>query len=242
LSDSVAREAEHEAITIATGLSRPEVEQRARRAFESANDIRARLRGLPDTAKRAQAVSRARTWAEILQHMDATGEPEFCGCLHDSTPPVVVRAVWIGWDWLARMAWPLNVAALARGFLDVLGAKPITFYEWPESPPGIGPATAARAAGASTAPPMPGVGDASSSGGLQQSGCGFLSLLVIAVMVALGGEGCIRRPSLSSGGAHGQVHPVTPPGAGDGQLRSRELRLPGRRAGDVLWAWPKPGC
>jgi hypothetical protein len=161
LSDSVAREAEHEAITIATGLSRAEVEQRARHAFESANDIRARLRGLPDTAKRAQAVSRARTWAEILQHMDATGEPEFCGCLHDDTPPAVVRAVWIVWDWLARLAWPLNVAALIRGFRDVLGAEPITFYQWPEPAAGIEPTPAAHTAGAGTAPTMPGDSGAS---------------------------------------------------------------------------------
>jgi hypothetical protein len=139
LSDSLAREAEHEAITIATGLSRAEIEQRARNAFESANDIRARLRGLPDTAKRAHAVSRARTWADILQHMDATGEPEFSGCMHDHTPPAVVRAVWIAWDWLAGVACLLNVAALVRGFRDLLGANPITFYQWPEPALGTTP-------------------------------------------------------------------------------------------------------
>jgi hypothetical protein len=160
VSDSVARQAADEAITIATGLSRAEAEQRARHAFDSANDIRARLRGLPETAKRAQAVNRARTWADILQHMDTTGEAEFCGCPHDGTPPVVVRAVWIVWDWLARMAWLLNVAALARGFRDVLGAEPITFYQWPEPPPGIETAPAARTAGAGTAPAMPGDGEA----------------------------------------------------------------------------------
>jgi hypothetical protein len=170
LSDSLAREAEHEAITIATGLSRAEIEQRARNAFESANDIRARLRGLPDTAKRAQAVTRARTWAEIIQHMDTTGEPEFCGCPHDGIPPAVVRAVWIVWDWLASMAWPLNVAALVRGFRDLLGSEPITFYQWPEPPPGIETAPAARAPGAGGAPDMPGNSSVSSSGGLQQPG------------------------------------------------------------------------
>ena len=68
--------------------------------------------------------------------MDGTGEPQFCGCLHDGTPPAVVRAVWIAWDWLAGLALLLNVAALARGFRDVLGAEPITFYEWPEPAPG----------------------------------------------------------------------------------------------------------
>ena len=161
MTGSIARQAADEAITIAAGLSRAEIEQRARRAFESANDIRARLRGLPDTAKRAQAVNRARTWADILQHMDATGEPEFCGCLHDGTPPIIVQAVWIAWDWLARLAWPLNVAALARGFRDVLGAEPITFYQWPEPPPGIEPAPAACTAGAGTAPAMPGDSGAS---------------------------------------------------------------------------------
>jgi hypothetical protein len=164
LSDSVARQASREAITIATGLPRAEIEQRAQRAFESANDIRARLRGLPDTAKRAQAVNRARTWADILQHMDATGEPQFCGCLHDGTPPIVVRAVWVAWDWLARLAWPLNVAALAQAYRDVLGVKPITFYQRPEPPLGIEPALAAPAVGIGTAPARPGDGDAPSSG------------------------------------------------------------------------------
>ena len=46
-----------------------------------------------------------------------------------------MRAVWILWDWLAGLAGLLNVAALARGFRDVLGAEPITFYQWPEPPP-----------------------------------------------------------------------------------------------------------
>jgi hypothetical protein len=163
LSDSLAREVEHEAITIAIGLSRAEIEQRARNAFDSANDIRARLRALPGTAKRAQAVTRARVWAEILQHMDTTGEPEFCRCPHDGMPPIVVRAVWIAWDWLARMAWPLNVAALTRGFRDLLGAEPITFYQWPEPPPGIEPAPVAPAAGAGAAPAMSEGGKPSSS-------------------------------------------------------------------------------
>ena len=146
MNDNLAREATDEAITIAAGLPRAEVEQRAQRAFESANDIRARLRGLPDTAKRADAVTRARTWADILHHMDATGEPQFCGCPYDHTPPAIVRAVWIAWDWLARLALLLNVAALAQGFRDVLGAEPITFYQWPE--PGTGTGT--------VVPPLPG--------------------------------------------------------------------------------------
>jgi hypothetical protein len=162
----MAREAAREVTGIAAGLSRAEVEQRARQSFASANDIRARLRGLPDTAKRADAVSRARTWADILWHMDGTGEPQFCGCIHDSTPPAVVRAVWIVWDWLAGLALLLNVAALARGFRDVLGAEPITFYQWPEPAPGTGPAPAASAASAGAAPAMPGDGDASSCGRL----------------------------------------------------------------------------
>lgn len=165
MSDSVAREAAREAIMIAAGLPRAEVEQRAQRAFESANDIRARLRGLPDTAKRVQAVSRARTWADILQHMDATGEGEFCGCPHDSTPPIVVRAVWILWGWLAGRARLLNPAALARAYRDVLGAQPITFYQWPEPPPDTGVAPAARTADTGTARSMPGDGDTSSPGG-----------------------------------------------------------------------------
>jgi hypothetical protein len=88
--------------------------------------------------------------------MDTTGEPEFCGCPHDGIPPAVVRAVWIAWDWLAGMAWPLNVAALIRGFRDLLGSEPITFYEWAEPTPGIEPAPAARAADVGTALAMPG--------------------------------------------------------------------------------------
>jgi hypothetical protein len=71
------------------------------------------------------------------------------------------------WDWLARKALLLNVTALTQGFQDVLGAKPITFYQWPEPPPGTGPAPSGQLAGAATASPMPG-DDAPSSGGLQQ--------------------------------------------------------------------------
>jgi hypothetical protein len=166
LSDSVVDEAAHQAIAIAAGLPRAEVEQRAQRAFDSANDIRARLRGLPDTAKRAQAASRARTWAEILQHMDSTGEEEFCGYPYDGgTPPAVVRAVWIMWDWLAGYAQLLNVAAVARACQDVFGAKPITFYHWPEPPAGVESAPAARAAGVGTPSTIRGDGDASPTGG-----------------------------------------------------------------------------
>jgi hypothetical protein len=173
LSGNMTRETADEAITIAAGLPRAEVEQRAQRAFDSANDTRARLRGLPDTAKRAHAVTRARTWADILQHMDATGEPQFCGYPYDPTPPAVVRAVWIAWDWLARQALLLNVAALIQGLRDVLGAEPITFYQWPEPPPGIEPTPATREAGAGTPSAMPTDDDAPSFGGLQQAGCAF---------------------------------------------------------------------
>jgi hypothetical protein len=97
VSDSITRQAQQETTSIAAGLARAEVEQRAQRAFESANDIRARLRGMPDTAKRAHAVSRAHAWADILPHMDRTGEPDFCGCPHDATPPAIARAAWAAW-------------------------------------------------------------------------------------------------------------------------------------------------
>lgn len=133
VSDSVVHAAGDEALAIAVGLARAEVEQRARQAFQSANDIRARHRGLPDAGKRAAAASRARTWAEILRHMDATGEPEFCGCLSGDIPPAFVRAVWAAWDCLARVTWWLNVPVVARAFRDVLGTGPITFYQWPET-------------------------------------------------------------------------------------------------------------
>jgi hypothetical protein len=133
VSDSVVHAAGDEALAIAGGLARAEVEQRARQVFQSANDIRARCRGLPDAGKRAAAASRARTWAEILRHMDATGGPEFCGCLSGDIPPAFVRAAWIAWDCLARVAWWLNVPAVARAFGDVFGAGPITFYQWPKA-------------------------------------------------------------------------------------------------------------
>ncbi len=106
MSGNVTRVATREAVAIAVGLPRAEIDQRARGAFESANDIRARLRGLPDTAKRAHAVSRARTWADILVHMDGTGEEEFCGHLCDNTPPLVAWAAWIAWDWLTASRAP----------------------------------------------------------------------------------------------------------------------------------------
>jgi hypothetical protein len=133
VSDSIARAAEDEVLTIADGLPRAEVEQRARQAFESANEIRARYRSWMDAGKRSGAVRRARIWAEILQHMDATGEPEFCGCICDDIPPAVVRAVWATWDWLAGLARWLNVAAYVRAFRDVLGAGPVDFYQRPET-------------------------------------------------------------------------------------------------------------
>jgi hypothetical protein len=115
--------AEAEALVIAEGLPQAEVEQRARQAFEAANEIRARYRSLLDAEKRAGAVGRARAWAEILHHMDATGEPEFCGCLHDDTPPALVLAVWAAWDWLARCTCWLNVPVCVRAFRDVLGDR-----------------------------------------------------------------------------------------------------------------------
>jgi hypothetical protein len=141
MSDSPVRAAGQEALTIASGLPRAEVEQRARQAFESANEIRTRYRGLPDAGKRAGAVTRARTWADILRHMDATGESEFCGCICDDTPPAVVRAVWAAWDWLARHTSWLNVAVVVQACSDVLGSGPIDFYQWPETAerePGMG--------------------------------------------------------------------------------------------------------
>jgi hypothetical protein len=131
MSGNVARDAAREALAIATGLPRAEIDQRAQQAFDSANDTRARLRGLPDTAKRAHATARARTWAGILRHMDQTGEGQFCGHPCDTTPPAIARAAWITWDWLASVLWPLNIAAIARAARDVLGARPITYYKPP---------------------------------------------------------------------------------------------------------------
>jgi len=134
VSDSLVHAAGEEALAIAEGLPRAEVERRARQAFESANEIRARYRSLLDAERRAGAVSRARTWAEILRHMDATGEPEFCGCLSDDVPPIVVRAIWAAWDWLAGATRWLNVPAVIQSFHDIAGASPIIFYEPPEQP------------------------------------------------------------------------------------------------------------
>lgn len=136
MRDSPVWAAEDEVLAIAEGLRRAEVERRARQAFESANEIRARYRGLPDAGKRAAAVSRARTWAKILRHMDATGHAEFCGSLDDGTPPAIVWAVWAVCDWLALVTVWLNVPAVVRVFRDLLGAEPVTFYQWPpEDPP-----------------------------------------------------------------------------------------------------------
>jgi hypothetical protein len=132
ISDSITRAAEGEVLMIADGLPRADAEQRARQVFESANEIRARYRGLPDTGKRAAAATRARTWAKVLRHMDATGESHFCGSPRDSTPPALVQAVWAAWGWLGRLTCWLNVPACVRAFRDVLGADPITFYEPPE--------------------------------------------------------------------------------------------------------------
>jgi hypothetical protein len=131
--DSVVHAVGDEALAIAGGLARAGVERRAQQAFQSANDIRARHRGLPDAGKRAAAASRTRTWAEILRHMDTTEEPEFCGCLSGDIPPAFVRAVWATWEWIARVTWWLNVPAVAWAFRDVFGAGPITFYQRPEA-------------------------------------------------------------------------------------------------------------
>jgi hypothetical protein len=136
VDDNPARAAEDEALAIANGLPRGEIDRRAWQAFQSANDIRARYRGLPDAAKRAAAVSRARTWAEILHHMDDTEETEFCGCLDDDTQPLAVQVVWAVWDFLAMLTSWLNVVAVLRTFRDVVGSEPITFYEWPETSEG----------------------------------------------------------------------------------------------------------
>jgi len=136
VDDGPVQAAENEALAIADGLPRAEVERRARQAFQSANDIRARYRGLPDAGKRTAAVSRARTWAEILHHMDATEETEFCGCLDDDALPLVVQVVWAVWDFLAMLTSWLNVVAVIRAFQDVAGSEPITFYHWPDASDG----------------------------------------------------------------------------------------------------------
>jgi hypothetical protein len=84
-----------------------------------------------DAERRAGAVSRARTWAEVIRHLDATGEPEFRGCLGDDVPPAVVRVPWAARDWLAGATWWLNVAVVIQAFHDMVGARPIIFYEPP---------------------------------------------------------------------------------------------------------------
>jgi hypothetical protein len=64
--------------------------------------------------------------------MDDTEETEFCGCLDNGNPPLVVQVVWAIWDFLAMLTSWLNIVALLRAFRDVAGSEPITFYEWPE--------------------------------------------------------------------------------------------------------------
>lgn len=107
-----------EAIMIAEGRSRAEVEQRARTAFAAANDIRARYQSILDVEKRGMAVSRARTWADILCHMDRTGEPVFCGDPWDNS----LRA---------RLAVWRGVAEFVQAWRDIVGTSPVTFYEFP---------------------------------------------------------------------------------------------------------------
>jgi hypothetical protein len=104
---------------------------RVEQAFDSANEIHARYRGLPDMGRRAAAVSRARTWGDILRHMDAMEYTEFCGYLGDDTPPAVVRAVWAARDWLTRVTWWLNVSAGVRAFPTCSGPNPSTSTSGP---------------------------------------------------------------------------------------------------------------
>jgi hypothetical protein len=130
VSDNVARAAEGEVLAIAEGLPT------TRPSSAPGRPSRPRARSAPATGA-------CPTWAsmrpsagpgpgQVLRHMDATGEPEFCGCTcDDAPPPAFLRAVWAANDWLARATWWLNVPGYVRAFRDLLGAEPITFYEPP---------------------------------------------------------------------------------------------------------------
>lgn len=69
-----------------------------------------------DLAERAEAASRARTWADILRHMDSAGEAAFCGCTHGAPARGYLSLLW-------------------EALRDQYGAEPVTFYPWPEQAP-----------------------------------------------------------------------------------------------------------
>jgi hypothetical protein len=119
-------EAAAEVWSIADGLSREVIEQRARQAFGWANECRERYQSILDASKRGIALRKAFAWAEILKWMDSTGDPVFSAEEFGERPGPSLAASAAGW---LQFFWP---PAWARACGIIFGSDPIVFYEWAE--------------------------------------------------------------------------------------------------------------
>jgi hypothetical protein len=139
-----------EVVDIADGRPRAEIEQRARQAFTAANDARARLDTFWEIDTRREWTTRADTWAEILRHMDDTGETTFCGCpcgccqcpchgdCDDSClPPRRLRDLLRSLPTLPAdlaLLLPQAIQIFRQGLREDYGTTPVEFYHFPDNP------------------------------------------------------------------------------------------------------------
>jgi hypothetical protein len=113
-----------EIYSIAEGLSRTDVEPRARRAFAYANKCRAAypVWDIQNLNGRMRAISYATIWSAILDYFDISGAESFSKAAYDkldnSPRRRVINALAFfdvpGWIAAVRVTW---------------GSKPVVFYE-----------------------------------------------------------------------------------------------------------------
>jgi hypothetical protein len=121
------REAAAEVRAIADGLSREAIDQRARQAFDWANECRARYQSILDVSKRSVAVRKAFAWAEILDWLDETGETAFSDAEFGERQGPSRGQAAAGW---LKLFW---FPGWVRAWRVIFGTEPIVFYEWTET-------------------------------------------------------------------------------------------------------------
>jgi hypothetical protein len=119
---NAATDAMDEIFSIAEGLSRADIEPRARQAFAHASKCRAAYSVIHGIDERTRAASYAVSWAAILEYFDLSGAAGFSKDAYDEldgTPRMRVLTVLAFFD----------VFAWFGSFRVIWGSKPVAFYK-----------------------------------------------------------------------------------------------------------------
>jgi hypothetical protein len=120
--ENPATEFMDEVFSIAEGLSRADVEPRARQAFAHANKCRAAYSVFRGFSERTRAISYAVAWGAILDYFDISGAAVFSKDAYDRLDKSIQRRIINALSFFDVPEW-------VRIIRTTWGSKPVTFYK-----------------------------------------------------------------------------------------------------------------